>query len=298
MSKRLLIFLFLIVAGIPAVAQALHSPIMMRALSYPRHSNISNCDITSEDSLYLYRTAKGLSLIDPRHALDTMRMYVDQHPYATKLPGQLQAAVGSTVGLTNRLPNLRLADWITNYDWLVQVQTRNDERAYQDAVIRELAFTLMNIDYNEAANMFYNYTLLFPDSMDAAYAWQEIHNIRNYQSYIPEDTTPFHIIHFPLEPKAGGAGVSANSIEAGFNLSILANPAREETDLQFSAPIHCQCRITLFDVLGRQVQNVFAGMVDAGVHTVQLNLKSVSTGSYYIRLEYPGGVLTRKLVRE
>jgi hypothetical protein len=250
----------------------------------------------SDDSLYLYNTAKTLYLVDPVHALDTMRMYVELHPYATHLPGKVFSALNYTVGITNRLPNVRLSNWINNYNWLVVQQPRNSEAAFQAGAVLALASTLEHIDLNEAANMYYNYALMFPDSADVAEAWRGIRDIRNYQSLIPEDTTPFHKLTFPVQQKQGGAIVTGGEIKAiTYDLAIASNPAIDGTDISFTLPIRSECHLGVYDVLGKEEISMLDGYRERGSHTVHLQTRGLSTGTYYVRLEYPGGVTSESL---
>ncbi|HWY36123.1 MAG TPA: hypothetical protein VNX68_15875, partial [Nitrosopumilaceae archaeon] len=161
------------------------------------------CNPSQDDSLYLYIRAYCMDGIDGRSSLDTFRLYVERHPFATHYPGEVISAIGSTLGEVAQLSHAQKNDFIENYNWLIRVQPLNMEAQYQFTIMTTLAGTLNPIDLNEAANMWYNISLLFPDTGTVSGCWREIRSIRNYQKDIPQDTTPFHKLTFPLQPIQG-----------------------------------------------------------------------------------------------
>src|SRR5690349_2262625 len=100
----------------------------------------SVCDISPNDSLYLYvRAVNCWKDVDNRKALDTVRLYVERHPFATSAPGKTIIAISYTVSFTAWLPNSSDNDIILNYNWLVKVQPFNMQPIYQAAIIATLA---------------------------------------------------------------------------------------------------------------------------------------------------------------
>lgn len=72
------------------------------------------------------------------------------------------------------------------------------------------------------------------------------------------------------------------------------NPARQRATLRYEIPEGHQgtgVRIDLYDMLGRRVRTLTSGAAEAGRHERQLDLQSLSAGSYFLRLQ--AGTTTR-----
>lgn len=263
-----------------------------------RTSVCGYCDPPLDDSLYLYIRASCLNGIDPRNSLDTFRLYIERHPYATKYPGEVLDAISSTLAQTSQLPHAQKKEFIDNYNWLVKVQPANMENSYQFEVLGTMADCLEQIDLNEAADMWWNISILFPDTGSVNLCWRYIKEIRYYQKDIPQDTTPFHKLTFPLQPLPGGTS-GITPVPNGFvTLSLLPNPAKESTIAQISTTNTGIYTLQLFDLLGKNVRDMFSEHITFGKKDINLNLSNLSSGEYYLRLLYPGGVKTVKLVHE
>ena len=55
-------------------------------------------------------------------------------------------------------------------------------------------------------------------------------------------------------------------------------------------------KLSVFDLLGREVAVLVDGKTDAGVHEVTFNGSSLASGIYMYRLQADGYVQTRKLI--
>ncbi|MBS1904841.1 MAG: T9SS type A sorting domain-containing protein [Bacteroidetes bacterium] len=297
MSKRLLIFLSLIVVATSAGAQTQHSRITMTVLGSPNQSANSICDISPDDSLYLYVRAmycwKG---VDNRKAMDTCRLYVERHPFATKLPGEVLGAIGNAMGFVSSLPRFSRADWIDSYNWLLKVQPLNLEPAYQYHIYQALANNLSELDLNEAANLWWNMTFMFPDTGDVSTFWRQIRSIRNFQAWIPQDTTPFHRLSFPLQPMPGGTSDGIAESEAAVSFSVYPNPVTDATTIHYEIPTTGTVSISVYDLLGNERKALISGLRDNGKYSIPLDRVGLAPGSYYVRLSYGNTVLTRKII--
>ena len=72
------------------------------------------------------------------------------------------------------------------------------------------------------------------------------------------------------------------------------NPARQRATLRYEIPEGHQgtgVRIDLYDMLGRRVRTLTSGAAEAGRHERQLDLQSLSAGSYFLQLQ--AGTTTR-----
>jgi hypothetical protein len=255
-------------------------------------------DFPDGDSVYLYWAARSWEIADYKKALDTMRLYVEQHPFAIYYPGEVLDAITRTVSYTGNLPKHSKNDFINEYNWLVQIINLNSERAYFGRVLIALAATLNRIDRNEAANMWYNYSLQFPDSSNVAWAMSEIKSIRDYQKLIPEDTTPFHVLHFPLQPLLGIPGRHIFSSGEEIIISLSPNPATKSTTLQYILPVRAYSNISLYDNLGRNLRTIASELDESGEHSIEIDTHDLTQGTYYVRTESNNQVITKMLVIE
>jgi len=92
--------------------------------------------------------------------------------------------------------------------------------------------------------------------------------------------------------------VSSQSAIAPLTLTIAPNPLRDRTDITLTIGTPTRVQMVLLNVLGQSVQNVANEMVSAGEHNFTLDATALPTGTYYLRLETNGEVVTKKLVIE
>ena len=73
------------------------------------------------------------------------------------------------------------------------------------------------------------------------------------------------------------------------------NPFNPSTTIAFELPTESDIRLAVYTMLGQQVALVAQEHRSAGIHTVQFDASSLSSGVYIYRLEAAGQVLTRKM---
>lgn len=66
------------------------------------------------------------------------------------------------------------------------------------------------------------------------------------------------------------------------------NPFNPETTVGFSLPRSGRVTLKVYDLLGREVQTLLNGRLEAGHHTIQWNAMNVPSGIYVIRMEAEG----------
>ncbi len=256
------------------------------------------------DSIRLYVRALKYVGIDDRKGRDTMRRYVEEHPFAMTGPGGYTCdGISSTAGFTSNiwksLPNdslIRTQVWIDEYNWLVKIQPINPMRRYQLEVVNELADAMGAIDLNESANLWYNYMVLFTDSTDIDYAWRMIQGIRGTQIDIPQDTTAWKILHFPLKPLGLASVHGGEKTPSSISVDLYPNPATRQTTLEYALPQRAGVSIGLFDVLGKEVRHVTEAIQDGGNYSVPLELDGLENGRYFVRFWIGGETITKSLL--
>lgn len=96
----------------------------------------------------------------------------------------------------------------------------------------------------------------------------------------------------PLQPK----GVHGMRDGDDVTLSISPNPTDLNTTLLFGHNRSETISIELYDVLGNKRMTLADDIYESGVHTIPINTKDLPQGSYFVRLQTSGQVVTKKLI--
>jgi hypothetical protein len=72
----------------------------------------------------------------------------------------------------------------------------------------------------------------------------------------------------------------------GFNLSQnFPNPFNPTTTISFNLPVSGMTKLTVYNLLGKEVATVFNGFLNAGTHSMNFNAAGLTSGTYLYRLE-------------
>ena len=82
------------------------------------------------------------------------------------------------------------------------------------------------------------------------------------------------------------------------NLVIVPNPTRSMTKLLFDVRSQQHVTITVYDVLGNSVASITNQIYAPGSYEFPIRLNEQSGGSYYIRIETPYGLVTKRVIKE
>ncbi len=63
------------------------------------------------------------------------------------------------------------------------------------------------------------------------------------------------------------------------------NPFNSQTNIRFDLPEKSQIKLTLFDILGRNIQELISMYLNEGAYTYPFNAERLNSGIYFIRLE-------------
>jgi len=74
------------------------------------------------------------------------------------------------------------------------------------------------------------------------------------------------------------------------------NPFNPSTQIAFDLPESADVRLTVFDVLGRQVATLINQPMKAGTHTVSFDAQRLASGVYIYRLEAGSFTMTRNMM--
>ena len=66
------------------------------------------------------------------------------------------------------------------------------------------------------------------------------------------------------------------------------NPFNPSTTINFSIPQNGNVKLTVYNMIGKRVEQVLNKVMNAGQHSVKFNGKNLSSGAYIYRLEFDG----------
>jgi len=74
------------------------------------------------------------------------------------------------------------------------------------------------------------------------------------------------------------------------------NPFNPSTTIAFELPEKASVRLSVFDILGREVATLINGTLEAGRHAVVFTADRLATGVYFYRFEGGGTSMVKKMV--
>jgi hypothetical protein len=73
------------------------------------------------------------------------------------------------------------------------------------------------------------------------------------------------------------------------------NPFNPSTTIPFRLPVRAEVRLTVYDLLGREVALLYDGVAEGGEHSIRFNAEGLASGVYIARLVSRGTSLSRSL---
>ncbi|MFK7983042.1 MAG: Omp28-related outer membrane protein [Saprospiraceae bacterium] len=92
---------------------------------------------------------------------------------------------------------------------------------------------------------------------------------------------------------------STNFLEtAGVNFSVQPTLIQETATISIDSPIAFdKVNVAIFNTAGQQVQSVFSGALNTGLHSFSINKSNLGgSGIYFLQMESEGSVISRKIV--
>lgn len=107
---------------------------------------------------------------------------------------------------------------------------------------------------------------------------------------------PYSVHHY-----VGGYGVGIeNATAKNLNLSLFPNPTNANSTLRFTLTEKANVNVAVYDLMGKNVLDVFAGNEAAGEHSYLVNAEKLSSGIYMLKVTLDNGasVVTNRIVVE
>lgn len=102
----------------------------------------------------------------------------------------------------------------------------------------------------------------------------------------------FKVVITPITTSVEASELLPTKLELGQNFP---NPFNPSTHIKFAIPAQTQVRLTVFDMLGREVSVLVNRQYAAGNYEVNFDASTLSSGMYIYRLEANGSVMTKKM---
>jgi hypothetical protein len=74
------------------------------------------------------------------------------------------------------------------------------------------------------------------------------------------------------------------------------NPFNPSTTINFTLPQTSQVKLTLFDAVGREIDQIASKVFSAGVHSINYNASKLASGVYFYRIETGSFVQSKKMI--
>ena len=100
----------------------------------------------------------------------------------------------------------------------------------------------------------------------------------------------------PVSVEDGIVDVPGADARDGVLGQSFPNPASRMTTVELNLPLAGRVRLSVVDLLGRTVDVALQGEMPAGLRVVELSVGHLASGVYFLRLEYEGGVESRRMV--
>lgn len=89
---------------------------------------------------------------------------------------------------------------------------------------------------------------------------------------------------------------SQHQVPAQYSLGSYPNPFNGAVTIQFSLPRVMEVRVTIYDMLGRKVEEILNEEVSSGKNYIRWNAQPYPSGIYFAQLQIDGHLFTQKLV--
>jgi len=158
---------------------------------------------------------------------------------------------------------------------------------------------ILNGDGLEVCRVEYDGGPEFPDPAGASMALLDLESDINVGANWTESTTPYGDGDFGT-PGEANSDVSVDDVKSipseMILLSAYPNPFNPATTIRFQVPKTSEIRLTVYDLMGREVQELVSGQLVSGEHEVVWGASELSSGIYFCRFESGDVSQTRKLL--
>jgi hypothetical protein len=97
--------------------------------------------------------------------------------------------------------------------------------------------------------------------------------------------------------EAASVSVGPEMTNKNATLINFPNPFEQKTTILYDLPSRSDVKLTVYNLLGQEIANLYEGVREAGTHRAELDVSAVSNNVLICKLEYGNRVLIRKMTR-
>ncbi len=90
--------------------------------------------------------------------------------------------------------------------------------------------------------------------------------------------------------------VAENDVPYELDLGVFPNPFKSSTSISFEAKEGMQADVSVYNVQGRHVANIFSGNTTSGENRISWNAENIESGVYLVRIQVDDKILTKKAI--
>jgi len=131
------------------------------------------------------------------------------------------------------------------------------------------------------------------DTLNVAFAIAAGDGLDGLKKAISKAREKYKIISGIISSVDDGEALHQLSFELGQNYP---NPFNPYTTIKVQVPYEVITEIKLYDILGREVETIYSGLLSAGVHNIKLDAGELASGTYIYRIKSGDFVSSKKLM--
>ena len=89
---------------------------------------------------------------------------------------------------------------------------------------------------------------------------------------------------------------NSNNISKDYQFKIYPNPFNPTTTIQFNIPERTNVKLTVYDMLGREIQTLINNALSSGFYNLNFNGSNLPSGIYFTRLEAGKFISVKKIL--
>lgn len=97
--------------------------------------------------------------------------------------------------------------------------------------------------------------------------------------------------------EAAASGLNLADVVNKASVSNFPNPYRNQTTIVYELPTKADVKLSLYNMMGQEVMNLYEGARDAGTYRAEVDLSNINTNVLFCKLEYNNKVVVTKMTR-
>jgi hypothetical protein len=95
---------------------------------------------------------------------------------------------------------------------------------------------------------------------------------------------------------AHGMFVDVPELPGADDITVYPNPVSKTANIEFNLNGKAQVNVAVYDMLGREITNLFDGEMNSGRQNIRMDVSGMSKGMYFVRLRFNDEIITKKVM--